>query len=267
MRHYAYIVPLLTALLASCDRTDPRPASAATPAPSDARVGRADASRIKGDQNAPVWIVEISDFQCPFCRQWQQETYPQLQAEYIATGRVKLAYVHLPLPNHQHAMPAAEASMCAGAQGRFWEMHDAIFESQPRWTRLASAATAFDSLAAATGIDMAAWRSCVESAIMRPLIRSDYERAVSSGANSTPTFLVMGDSTLGGVQPAMLVGAQPIENFRTAIDALLARRSPTRTPPIGTPPAGTPPAGTPPAGTPPTGTPPAGTPPAGTPRP
>ena len=232
MRLYAYIVPLLTALLAGCDRPDGS-ANAATPAPSsaaDPRVARADAARIKGDQNAPVWIVEISDFQCPFCRQWQQETYPKLQAEYIAAGTVKLAYVHLPLPNHQHAMPAAEATMCAGAQGRFWELHDGIFASQPRWTRLASAATVFDSLAAAAGIDMAAWRSCMESGIMRPIIRSDYERAVSSGANSTPTFLIMGDSTLGAAQPAMLVGAQPIENFRSAIDALLARRGATGRP-------------------------------------
>ena len=226
MRLHAYIVPLLTALLAACERADVAPASAAAaPArPSDERVGRADAARIKGDEKAPVWIVEISDFQCPFCRQWQQETYPQLQREYVATGKVKLAYIHLPLSNHRHALPAAEASMCAGAQGRFWEMHDAIFASQPQWTALASAAAVFDSLAAGTGIDMATWRACVESGVMRPIIRSDYERAVRSGANSTPTFLIMGDSTIAGGQPAMLVGAQPIENFRSAIDALLVRR-------------------------------------------
>ena len=227
MRFYAYLVPLLMALLAGCEPAETTPANA-SPAPQasgDERLARADAARIKGDEHAPVWIVEISDFQCPFCRQWQQETYPQLQREYVATGKVKLAYVHLPLSNHQHALPAAEASMCAGAQGRFWEMHDAIFDTQPQWVRLASAAAVFDSLAARTGVDMPAWRSCIESGIMRPLIRSDYERATSSGAGSTPTFLVMGDSTITNGQPAMLVGAQPIENFRTAIDALLARRT------------------------------------------
>ena len=231
MRSYAYIVPLLTALLAGCEPAEPRPANAAgaPQRPGDERLVRADAARIKGDEHAPVWIVEISDFQCPFCRQWQQQTYPQLQSEYVATGKAKLAYVHLPLSNHQHALPAAEASMCASAQGRFWEMHDAIFDTQPQWARLASAAAVFDSLAARTGIDMPAWRACIESGIMRPLIRSDYERATSSGASSTPTFLIMGDSTITNGQPVMLVGAQPIENFRTAIDALLARRNRTGT--------------------------------------
>jgi protein-disulfide isomerase len=225
MRFHAYLVPLLTALLAACEAAETSPAAGgATPREADERVTRADSARIKGARNAPVWIVEISDFQCPFCRQWQQETYPALEREYVQTGKARLAYVHLPLSNHRHALPAAEATMCAGAQSRFWELHDAIFTTQRQWTNLPSAAGVFDSLAATTGIDMPAWRQCVESGIMRPLIRSDYERAVASGASSTPTFLIMGDSTVAGGQPAMLVGAQPIENFRSAIDALLARR-------------------------------------------
>lgn len=217
----------LTVVLASCESTESAPATSEAAAPTasvDPRVAAADSARIKGAADAPIWIVEVSDFQCPFCRVWQQETYPALQREYIATGRARLAYINLPLPNHQHALPAAEASMCAGAQGRFWELHDAIFETQPRWTGLGDARQFFDSLAATTGVEMAPWRECVQSRIMQPLIRSDYNRAVSSGANSTPTFLIMGDSTLRGAQPAMLVGAQPIENFRQAIDAMLARR-------------------------------------------
>ena len=230
MRHAASLVAsiILTVVLAGCEAAETTPASSAAAVPpgnADARLAAADSARIKGDRDAPIWIVEVSDFQCPFCRVWQQETFPALQREYIATGRARLAYINLPLPNHQHAMPAAEASMCAGVQGRFWELHDRIFETQPRWTGLSDARPFFDSLAAGVGVEMASWRECVQNRIMQPLIRSDYNRAVNSGANSTPTFLIMGDSTIIGAQPAMLVGAQPIENFRQAIDALLARRS------------------------------------------
>lgn len=185
----------------------------------------ADRARIRGDAAAPIWIVEVSDFQCPYCRMWQQETYPQLDREYIATGKVKLAYVHLPIPNHQHAMATAEASMCAAAQGRFWEMHDRIFATQERWSRLPSVRALLDSMAGAVGVDLEPWRECLDGGAMRPLIQSDYDRAVRSGATSTPTFLIMGDSTIANGGPAMLVGAQPIENFRPVIDEMLARRT------------------------------------------
>ena len=241
MRSIRSVLPaLFTALLAACEAADSRPsagpgdsasgsgAAPAAPANSsaDPRIAIADTARIKGDDHAPVWIVEISDFQCPFCRQWQQETYPQLQQEYLATGKAKLAYVNLPLTSiHAHAVLAAEAAMCAGAQGRFWELHDALFSSHGRWARLQTARPVFDSLAAASGVAMDRWRQCVDSHVMQPLIQRDHERSVASGATSTPTFLIMADSTIQGIQPAMLVGAQPIQNFRRTIDAFLARRA------------------------------------------
>ena len=244
MRPIRSVIPaVFTVLLAACDAADSRPAgdggseSAAAPATpaaagnasADPRIGVADTARITGDDDAPVWIVEISDFQCPYCRQWQLETYPQLREEYLATGKAKLAYVNLPLTSlHPHAVLAAEAALCAGAQGRFWEVHDALFATQEGWSRLGNARPAFDSLAAASGVAMDAWTQCVDSQVMRPLIQRDSERSAGSGASSTPTFLIMADSTIPGAQPAMLVGAQPIESFRRAIDALLALRSAPR---------------------------------------
>lgn len=236
MRPFAYLVPVCTVLLAACGDADSSPsddgsaASAAAAqssanAPADVRVGTADTARIKGADDAPVWIVEISDFQCPFCRQWQQQTFPQLEREYLATGKAKLAYVNLPLSIHPHATLAAEAAMCGGAQGRFWALHDAIFATQERWAGLGNARPVFDSLAAVVGVDMEAWRQCLDGHVMRPLIERDTERSAGSGAISTPTFLIMADSTIPGAQPAMLVGAQPIESFRRAIDALLAQRT------------------------------------------
>ena len=201
--------------------TSARPAPATADEDEDPRVVLADRARVQGNEGAPLWVVEVSDFQCPYCAEFQRLTYPALKREYIETGKVRHAYVNLPLPNHPHARTAAEAAMCAGAQGRFWPMHDAIFATQTRWSRLESAAPVFDSLATVVGVDRTAWADCVASGVMRPLIQADYDRSLGSGVNSTPTFLVIGDTATGNGGTAMLGGAQPIENFRRVLDAML----------------------------------------------
>ncbi|MGI8496565.1 MAG: DsbA family protein [Gemmatimonadaceae bacterium] len=182
--------------------------------PTDSLSSRADRARIQGNPSAKVWVVEVSDFQCPFCRNWHEETYGQLKKEYIDSGKIRFAYINLPLPMHQHAREAANAAMCAAAQGRFWPMHDALFVSQLRWEKATEVAGIFDSLAVASGVTAAPYRACVRASSLAPLIEADYDRAVKAGVNSTPTFLV-GDQ--------LIEGAQPIENFRKVIDAALAK--------------------------------------------
>lgn len=208
---------------ASCRPDDPgqRDATVARgdSVPTDARVQRADRARVAGSADAPVWIVEISDFQCPYCRVWQQETYPALRREYVDNGRVRFAYINLPLPHHRHARPSAEAALCAGEQERFWEMHNAIFATQQRWTPLDDAAQVLDSIARELPIDHGRWSDCVREGTMRDLVQADYDRSVQSGVNSTPSFLVFPAGHTG--EPIVLVGAQPIESFRRVIDALL----------------------------------------------
>jgi len=171
---------------------------------------KADLARIQGSPDAPVWVIEISDFQCPYCKQWHDETYSVLRDEFVRTGKVRLAYINFPLAQHQFAWPAAESAMCAGAQGKFWEMHDALFNTQSRWEVLPSPATFFDSLARAQGVDSGRWRQCIQSGKMRAWIQADHDRAQTAGAASTPSFII-GDK--------LLVGAQPIEEFRRAIDS------------------------------------------------
>ena len=196
---------------------------AADSARADSILQRADKARIRGDSSAPVWVVEISDFQCPFCRQWHDETYPSLLREYVATGRVRMAYVNYPLQQHVHAFHAAEAAMCAAAQNRFWQMHDALFGSQRRWTEMSDTAAAamFDSLAASTGAERGEWQQCMQSGVMKRLINADRNRGTSIGVRSTPTFFV-GDE--------VLQGAQPISAFRAAIERARAKAA-GRTPP------------------------------------
>src|SRR5437764_6479725 len=121
---------------------------AATPrAPTDSNITRADLARIQGSPTAPLWVIEVSDFQCPYCKQWHDQTYPTLLDQYVKTGKVRLAYVNFPLTMHIHAMPAAEAAMCAAAQDKFWPMHDALFATQTRWESLDTPGVVFDSLA------------------------------------------------------------------------------------------------------------------------
>jgi len=175
---------------------------------------KADLARIQGSPTAKVWVIEVSDFQCPFCRQWHEETYQKLRDEFVKTGKIRLAYVNFPLAQHAYALPAAEAAMCAGVQGKFWEMHDALFANQAKWEKLPAPAPFFDSLARASGVDAARWRQCVQSRKMTPLILADQDRARVAGAASTPSFMI-------GNQ--LLVGTQPIENLRSAIDSALVK--------------------------------------------
>jgi protein-disulfide isomerase len=213
----------LAALLSACRpsdgaaRNDPAhggsTAPATTAAASDsarqnALLERADRARIQGDTAAKIWIVEVSDFECPFCRQWHEETYPTLVSEYIKPGIVRLAYVNFPLAQHPHALPAAEAAMCAAAQDKFWPMHDALFNTQKNWVSTADAMPTFDSLAVSLGVNPTDWRECVRSNVMRRLISADRGRGLTAGVGSTPTFFV-------GDEP--IKGAAPMDAFRAAI--------------------------------------------------
>ena len=188
---------------------------AAPAAPADPDLAKADLARIQGSPNAPLWVIEVSDFQCPYCRQWHDQTYKTFRDEFVSTGKVRLAYVNFPLSSHQFAWPAAESAMCAAAQGKFWEMHDALFTTQEKWEVLPSSAVFFDSLARAQGVDLDRWHQCVRSGKMKPLIQADRDRAETAGASATPSFMI-GDK--------LLAGAQPIEVIRQAIDSAMAKR-------------------------------------------
>jgi len=175
---------------------------------------KADHARIEGSDSAKVWVVEISDFQCPFCKEWHDETYAAVKRDYVDSGKIRFAYINFPLPGHRNAWPAAEAAMCVAAQGKFWPMHDALFATQKSWETLSDPSAYLDSLAVSSGVDSIAYHGCVSKHEMRALIQADIDRATSSGVNSTPSFNIGGE---------MIAGAQPTEVFRQAIDSALAR--------------------------------------------
>lgn len=179
----------------------------------------ADGGRITGDSAAKTWVIMVSDFQCPYCKQWHDSTYAEFRREYVDNGKVRTAFVNFPLQMHHNALPAAEAAMCASAQGKFWGMHDRIFETQKSWEGLPDARAFFDSLAVASGVEAPSFRQCVSEHKLLPLIRADYERATNSGVGATPTFIVVGEG--------MMSGAQPIGEMRKVIDRALAKAGKT----------------------------------------
>jgi len=180
----------------------------------DPRLAKADASRIQGAATAKTWFVIISDFQCPFCKQWHDSSGDAIRRDYVVTGKVRVAYINYPLGQHRQAMPTAEAAMCAGLQDKFWPYHDALFASQKRWQDLGDATPVLDSLARAVGLSLPEHKQCRDEHIMLPLITADRERATNAGANSTPTFLVDGQ---------VLKGVYPMRALKPILDAAVSR--------------------------------------------
>ena len=182
-------------------------------ASTDSVLIRASESRMKGAADAPVTIVEISDFQCPFCREFTLTTGPALDSAYVSTGKVRVIYINYPLPMHPRSWVAAEAALCAGAQGDFWGMHDRLFDGQPEWSTSGRPADFFDRYATELGLDIAAFRSCTNEDKVAALIIDDLLQAARSGITGTPTFVFNGQRVLSG--------ALTFEQMTTEIEALL----------------------------------------------
>jgi protein-disulfide isomerase len=217
------------------------PHASAVPAASfanlDSLLERANRGRVKGADSARITIIEVSDFECPYCRAFFDSTYTRLDSAYVRTGKVKMVFFAFPLPGHREAYPAAKAAMCAAVQGRFWPMHDRLFGTQRQWEGQDNPAATFAGYAQALHLDMAAYRDCVDNDRVAPVILNDVMQASAAGVNGTPTFILNGQKALNG--------AVPFEDMKKEIDALLAAPGQPAAP-AGTTPAPAPPATTPP---------------------
>jgi protein-disulfide isomerase len=155
----------------------------------------------KGPANAPIEIIEFSDFQCPFC----QRANPTVEQVLKTYGdRIHFVYRHFPLNNHPNARPAAEASQCAAEQGKFWEYHDTLFANP---SKLSDAD--LKQHAAGLGLDTGKFNACVDTHKYKAQVDADMEAGEEAGVNGTPAFFVNG---------RMLSGAQPYEQFKRLID-------------------------------------------------
>jgi len=169
-------------------------------------------ARSKGDPEAPVTILEASDFQCPYCRQFWLRTLPYIETEYINTGKVRYVFLNLPLAQmHANATAAHEFAMCAAQQDRFWPVHDLLFLYQPAWSPLSDPGPYFRQLADSAGLDHGRLERCIERGEVRQLIEQELQLNAQSGLRSTPSFVIE-----GGILP----GYAPIELWRPILDSI-----------------------------------------------
>ena len=155
------------------------------PPPPEAQVTFELAGRpVKGNERASVTLVEFSDFQCPYCSRANANIREILKAY---PNDVKVYFLHYPLPMHEEAMPAAVASHCAHQQGKFWSMHDVIFENQRSLS-----SSKLEDLARSVGLDMTKYGTCVKNPETRAFVQADMEQGKGAGVQGTPTFFING---------------------------------------------------------------------------
>ena len=155
-----------------------------------------------GPADAPITIVEFSDYQCPYCRRWHDEVYGPLMAAY--PDKIRFVYRHLPLTSiHPDAFPAAEAAMCAGEQDAYWAFHEKLFSGESLGAEI------YSQYAQDLGLNMETFESCLSDHKYQQAIEKDSNFAIDLGIRSTPTFFING---------LAIVGAQPLDVFKQVID-------------------------------------------------
>jgi len=185
--------------------------AAAAPAPQPAKVSRATVNLegvpMLGSKDAPLTIVEYTDYQCPFCQRFHVTSFAELKKNYIDTGKVRFYSRDLPLDFHPNAMRAAMAARCAGEQGQFWKLRDMMGANPDKLDMDHIAGFAAD-----LKLDTKTFRACVESEKYKNAIQTDVLEAMKVGAQGTPTF-VLGKSTPEGVEGEVMEGAMPFPTF------------------------------------------------------
>lgn len=166
---------------------------------------------MKGEKNAQVTIVEFTDYECPFCKRYVDDTFNQIDKDYIATGKVNYIIRNLPLSFHQFAQKAAEAALCAGSD-QYLAYHDLLFKDQDKWSAMTAVDETFVGYAKSLGINEAKFRDCLANETMKEIVAADSALAGKAGLGGTPSFVINGK---------ILVGAQPYTAFQTVIDEAL----------------------------------------------
>jgi len=188
------------------------------PAPESILLGLDD-DPLKGDRKARLVLVEFSDYQCPFCARFARETLPEIEKDYIKTGKLKYVFRDFPIASsHKDAFKAALAAGCALDQGKFWEMHDRLFANPAAFT-----VYNLTQSAEAIGLNKAKFQQCLNNNEYETEIQSDFADGLKAGVNQTPIFF------LGLTEPnspkvkvlTVISGAKPYAVFKAAIDSAL----------------------------------------------
>jgi protein-disulfide isomerase len=202
-----------------------RPAAPAAPAAAGANVKdivfNLGDNHVKGQNAAKITLIEFTDYQCPYCARYVRDTLPQIAKEFIDTGKIRYVMLDLPLEQiHKSAFKAAEAAHCAGDQGKYWEMHDRLFNN-------VQALEPFKGHAEAVGLDATKFDKCMTDGKYTPAVRADLAESQKVGITGTPGFVVAltdpkDPKKAKGV--SFLRGAQPFDAFKTALEQVLTAK-------------------------------------------
>jgi protein-disulfide isomerase len=173
-------------------------------------------------------VIEFADFECPRCGQFATVTEPDVRARLVNTGQIRIRYLDFPLPMHKNTWDASLAAACANDQGKFWQMHDALFASQDRWNTEATSRPRgpISELAKGIGLDMNKYGACMDADTHRAKIQAHLAEAERRQVNQTPTFVIGGK---------MIPGAVPYDEFKKYVDEALKSAPASSAPAAGTP--------------------------------
>ena len=199
----------------------PQPAAAAPQRPTDEKV-KVDLRGVPamGRADAPVTMVEFTDLECPYCRNFHVGTFEQIKRAFIDTGKVRFVSRDFPLDFHANARPAALAVRCAGEQGKFWEMRHGVTLNANALGR-----DTYFAQARSVGLEMTRFESCFTAEKYKAAIEQDVRVGLAAGVSGTPTF-VIGATVADGVEGQRIVGAVPYDVFESRIKELLAAPKP-----------------------------------------
>ncbi len=177
---------------------------------------------VKGDSNAPVTIIEFSDYQCPFCRRFHNEVLPSIEKKYISTGKVRYIFRDFPLGFHKQAIPAAVAANCAGEQGKYWEMNDFLFKNPSKLDVESTLAAAKE-----LGLDYAKFEECMTKNREKheEEIKKDLEDGKRYGVKGTPSFFIGNTGSGTEMKAIYLRGLRPFSSLKPYIEKLLKEDS------------------------------------------
>lgn len=165
----------------------------------------------KGQPDAPVTVIDYSDFECPYCANFANTQEATIDKLYVETGKVKYVFHDYPLPMHANAFIAAEAARCAADQNAFWPMHNLLYAKQTEWAELSSPKTKFASYADSLKLDATAFSTCLDSGKYQAALQAAQDDSAKNGINATPTFTIDGKS-------------YDSREIKAAIDAALAAK-------------------------------------------
>ena len=169
---------------------------------------------IQGDLNAPITIIEFSDYQCPFCKRFYEESHQTIIDDYVATDKVRYVYRDFPLDSHPQALPAATAANCAGEQDHYWEMHNMLLDNQDEWSFNSSANQLFQSYASELNLNTEDFSECLSDNQQVQEIFNDQNDGVAATVEQTPTVFINGRK---------IVGAQPLATYIAIIEGELLK--------------------------------------------